>query len=394
MHVLITVVGQRTEHWTALFAALTRQPGTAITVLAADVSTRTRRELRKLADQHPNLRCEVVPHLLGEAHTGHMASVLFGPGIRRALDGRRPDVVHVIGEAAYLSTWQVLRMRHRHWPTVPVTLYAAQNVVQRFPYPFPLLERRAYARVQHIFPITPAAREVVRSKGWAGPATVVPLGVDTERFRPAPTPWRTGGFTAGFVGRLEPHKGVRDLLRAAELADCGLVVVGEGSLTPDVRHAAMRRPGRIRLHGWVDHHELPGLLRTMDVLVLPSVEVVQRNLVRWIGIPLREQFGRVLVEAMACGVPVIGSDVGEIPYVIGPAGLTYPAGDVAALADRLRQLRADPHLAARLAGDGTLRVTRRFDWNLVAETMCGVWRQLIGRIAPTVEPADREALTS
>ncbi|MGC4757797.1 glycosyltransferase family 4 protein [Micromonospora trifolii] len=376
MHVLTTVVGKRTEHWTDLFDALCEQPDVTLTVLAADVSPATRRELARLARRHHRLRYYVVPHLLGESLTGHMASVLFRLPGQHDVTTARPDILHVIGEAAYLTTWQALRLRQRCWAGVPTTLYAAQNVVTRFPVPFPRIERQSYLSVDHAFPITPAALNVLRIKGYRGPATIVPLGVDTRMFRPLPADPAARPFTVGFVGRFEPHKGVVDLLRAAELIDCDVSLVGDGSLGDDIARAAARRPGRVHRHGWAGHAELPTLLNEMDVLAMPSVEVVQRNTLPWIGIPLREQFGRVLVEAMACGVPVVGSDVGEIPYVVGDAGLVFPAGDVSALAARLARLRDDPALAGQLANRGLARAGAEFGWDRIAETLCTTWRGL------------------
>ncbi|ASW54806.1 glycosyltransferase family 4 protein [Plantactinospora sp. KBS50] len=395
MHVLITVVGARSEHWTDLFDVLCERPGLRLTVLAADVSPTTGRELARLGRRHPDFRAEVLPHRLGERLTGHMASVMF------RLDGRSgppvaspPDIVHVIGEAAYLSTWQVLRSRRRHWPRAATTLYAAQNVVTRFPMPFPLLERRAYRAVDMILPITPAARQVLRAKGYRGATTIVPLGVDTRTFRPdagadadadagvgvgvgvgagAGTP---GRFTVGFVGRFEPHKGIPDLLRAAELADCDVLLVGDGSLAAEIDRAARSRPGRIRRYGWTGHADLPALLGRADALALPAREITQRNVLPWVGIPLREQFGRVLVEAMACGLPVLGSDVGEIPYVIGDAGLTFPAGDVSAFAERLTRVRDQPSTARQLAANGLRRVAGEFAWERIADQLCDIWQRL------------------
>lgn len=169
MHVMISVVGKRTEHWISLFAALAARPDVSFTILAADVSDTTRRDLDRLSQRWSRLRCHVVPHRWSEDRTGHMASVLFPRDSLRALArDQPPDVIHVIGEAAYLSTWQILRLRRRYWPDVPVTLYAAQNVVIRFPLPFPLIERYAYRAVDHIFPITPAALNVLRVKGYRG----------------------------------------------------------------------------------------------------------------------------------------------------------------------------------------------------------------------------------
>jgi glycosyltransferase involved in cell wall biosynthesis len=377
VRVLITAVGHRTEHWTDYFEILAAQPGVELTLLLADVSPQTELVLGGSGDGGPGLDCHVVPHLAGEARTGHMASIMFQPGALRHLPLRRPDVIHIIGEASYLSTWQVLRWSRRRWPAVPVSLYAAQNVVIRFPPPFGWLERRAYESVTHAVPITPAALEVLRTKGFAGPATIVPLGVDTRRFTPVRQPRPDNGrFTVGFVGRLEPHKGVQDLLTATERLDTDLLVVGRGSLTPLVAAAAARRPGRIRLVDWADHDQLPALLRQMSVLALPSAEIVQRNVVPWVGIPLREQFGRVLVEAMGCGVPVIGSDVGEIGHVIGGAGLTYPAGDVPALSRAIAAVRDDPSLARQFGAAGVARARGDFSWDHVAMTMCEIWRHL------------------
>ncbi|WFE53755.1 glycosyltransferase [Micromonospora sp. WMMD1155] len=386
MHVLITVVGKRTEHWTDLFDVLCEQPDVTLTVLAADVSPVTRRELARLTGRHRRLRYHVVPHLLGESLTGHMASVLFRLPGHHDVTNARPDILHVIGEAAYLTTWQALRLRQRCWAGVPTTLYAAQNVVTRFPVPFPRIERQSYLSVDHAFPITPEALKVLRVKGYRGPATIVPLGVDTRVFRPLTTDAAMRPFTVGFVGRFEPHKGVADLLRAAELIDCDVSLVGDGSLNGEIERAAARRPGRVHRHGWAGHAELPLLLNRMDVLAMPSVEVVQRNTLPWIGIPLREQFGRVLVEAMACGVPVVGSDVGEIPHVVGDAGLVFPAGDVPALAARLARLRDDPSLAGRLANQGLRRADAEFDWRRIAGTLCATWRGLQSPTRPFRTP--------
>ncbi|MER7167441.1 glycosyltransferase family 4 protein [Micromonospora sp. NPDC000207] len=388
MHVLTTVVGSRTEHWCDLFDVLCERPGLRLTVLAADVSPATRRDFDRLSRRHPHFHPRVVAHRIGEGRSGHMASVMFRRLGSAELPGEPPDVVHLIGEAAYLSTWQVLRRCRRRWPGVPTTLYAAQNVVTRFPMPFPLLEQAAYRAVDVILPITPTARDVLRAKGYRGDTRIVPLGVDTRRFRPPADAGRSGRFTVGFVGRFEPHKGVLELLRAAEIADCDVLLVGDGSLTPDVDRAARRRPGRIRRHAWVGHDDLPALLGGMNALALPSVEVVQRNVLPWVGVPLREQFGRVLVEAMACGVPVVASDVGEIPYVVGDAGLIFGAGDVAALADRLVRLRDEPGLADDLSARGLHRVDTEFTWERVADQLCEVWGALSTHGAPTGPLAD------
>ncbi|HZC28117.1 MAG TPA: glycosyltransferase family 4 protein, partial [Gaiellaceae bacterium] len=330
MRALVVVVGKRTEHWEGFFDALSRRPDVELVVQAADVSDLARTRLRELARERENFAFRACPHVVGEELTGHMASVLFRPDAWRRLRETRPDVVHIIGEAAYLATYQALRARNRFWPTAPVTLYAAQNVLTRFPFPFPAIERYAYRHVSLALPITPAALHVLRAKGYAGPAKVVPLGADLERFRPHREP-PSGPFTVGFVGRLEPWKGIADLLDARDRLGCRLLVVGDGSLRTWLEAEAARRGGAIDIVPWASHDELPHLLARMHALAFPSREIVQRNVLPWIKVPLREQFGRVLVEAMASGVPTVSYRVGEIPHVVGDAGLVVD-GDPSALA--------------------------------------------------------------
>ena len=114
--------------------------------------------------------------------------------------------------------------------------------------------------------------------------------------------------------------------------------------------------------------EIPAVYHSLDVLVLPS-----RRTARW-----QEQFGRVLTEAMACAVAVIGAESGAIPGVIGGAGLLFPEGDVAALTEQLRRLRADERWRAELGERGRQRVAEHFTQEIVARKLVAVYRELLG----------------
>jgi glycosyltransferase involved in cell wall biosynthesis len=101
---------------------------------------------------------------------------------------------------------------------------------------------------------------------------------------------------------------------------------------------------------------MPNFLRAMDVLCAPS-----RTTARW-----KEQFGRMLIEAMACGVPVVASDSGEIPYVVQDAGMVIPEMDLAQWTESLDRLIADSSLRAQLAARGLVRARSEFSWPIVA----------------------------
>jgi glycosyltransferase involved in cell wall biosynthesis len=112
---------------------------------------------------------------------------------------------------------------------------------------------------------------------------------------------------------------------------------------------------------------MPDFYRSVDVLVLPS-----RTTPRW-----KEQFGRVLVEAMACETPVIGSDSGEIPYVIGRDGLIFPEDDIDALAAHLRSLQEDAALRRELGRRGRQRVLANYTQARIARATAEVYRQML-----------------
>jgi glycosyltransferase involved in cell wall biosynthesis len=116
------------------------------------------------------------------------------------------------------------------------------------------------------------------------------------------------------------------------------------------------------------YEDVPGFLKSLDILVLPSVTIPPLH---------REQFGRVLVEAMAAGVPVIGSNSGAIPEVIADAGLVVAERDPLALAAAIDQLLRDPTLRHRLAERGRQRVRSRFAWAVVAEQTAALFRSAV-----------------
>jgi glycosyltransferase involved in cell wall biosynthesis len=294
----------------------------------------------------------------------------YYPRLGRLIEQVRPDLVHIDEEPYNLATWHALRLARRFGART--LFFSWQNLLRRYPWPFSRFEREVLRTADGAIAGNQEARAVWRAKGFAGPIAVIPqFGIDLDVFRPVERPSAPGRpFTAGYAGRLVRDKGVDILLKAAaQLPDIHLRIVGGGpELAPLQRLAGeIGLAGRVAWLPLVPSEQMPAELAEMDVLVLPS-----RTRPNW-----KEQFGRVLIEAMACGVPVIGADSGEIPNVIGEAGWLFPEEDAAALAGALRRLWQQPEAWARLSRLGRERVQAQYSQRRIAEETVTVYRELM-----------------
>ncbi len=300
----------------------------------------------------------------------------YYPGLGRLLARVRPDLVHLDEEPYNLATWHAQRLALRQGART--LFFSWQNLLRRYPWPFSRFEREVLCRSAAGIVGNQEAVGVWRAKGFRGPLRVIPqFGVDPELFQPDPTARAANGsqtFVVGYAGRLVHEKGVDLLLRAvAQLpADVHVRLVGAG---PEQK--ALERLGkqlglgqRLSIAPLVPSTQMPRALAGFDCLVLAS-----RSRPNW-----KEQFGRVLVEAMACGVPVVGSTCGEVPHVIADAGLVFPEEDVAALARHLRALSDDAQrtLRADLAGRGRARVLAHYTQRQVAVDTVSVYKEVMG----------------
>jgi len=295
----------------------------------------------------------------------------FFPRLGRILDQQRPDVLHFDEEPYNLATFLAGAGARRRG--IPFVFFTWQNLLRNYPPPFRWMERFVYRWSTSAIAGTESAASVLEAKGYGKRAAVIPqFGVDPEIYRP-PTRTSEPGrpFSIGFAGRLVPEKGVSLLVEAcARLSrDYRLTILGGGPAQKGIQ-ATVARLGlqaRVAMPGPLPSTKMPGWLQSLDVLVLPSLSQPS-----WI-----EQFGRILVEAMACGVAVVGSTCGELPDVIGDGGLTFPEGDIAALASMLERLAGDQGLRAELGKRGRARVLERFTGERVAADTVDVYRQML-----------------
>jgi glycosyltransferase involved in cell wall biosynthesis len=294
----------------------------------------------------------------------------YYPTLPRILREIHPDVVHIDEEPYNLATY--LGVRAAASDRIPALFFSWQNILRRYPPPFSLMERAVYRRVVHGLAGSEDGASVLRRKGFARPITVVPqFGVDPDVFSPGAR-GPDSAFTIGFLNRLTPAKAPMLMLKAFSMlpSDCRLYIVGDGPLRSRLE-AEIVRGGfsrRVTLRPRIPSVMMPDLIRKLDVIALPSITTNS-----W-----KEQFGRVLIEGMACAVPVVGSDSGEIPNVVGDAGLVVPEGDVVSLAGALRRLYESVNLRQTLGERGRERVLSRYTHARIARLTSEAYQRVCG----------------
>jgi glycosyltransferase involved in cell wall biosynthesis len=308
----------------------------------------------------------------------------FYPTFGRLVDGLRPCVVHIDEEAYNLASFLALRAARRCG--AHAAFFSWQNLLRAYPPPFRWWEASVYRAADGAIAGSWSAEAVLRAKGFAGPVWVVPqFGVDEERFRPGPERPAGAPLRLGYVGRLVAAKGVDLLIDAVAGLDTAwsLAIVGDGpAREPLARQARdLGASDRIRFEAWLPGTAMPGFYRTLDVLVLPS-----RSTPAWV-----EQFGRVLIEAMATEVACVGSTSGEIPRVIGDGGMVFAEGDSADLRRCLARLAFDEALRRSLGQAGRRRVLDHFTMERVATDTVAVYRALAAAGAPDPGRGHRQA---
>jgi glycosyltransferase involved in cell wall biosynthesis len=270
------------------------------------------------------------------------------------------DIVHAWEEPYIYAGYQIARALRDN--PARFVFRTAQNLVKRYPPPFSYFERKTLHRMQAWIAGGSLVFETRLQHGYPKDrGRVLSLAVDLTAFHPLLEGQRRQileelGIQSpviGFLGRLSAGKGLDVLMQALEMLPTAqpwtLLLLGSGPYKSKIEAWA-------RSHGWQDrvriklvkHEEAPRHVAIMDMLVAPS-----QTTPGW-----REQFGRMIVEAFASGVPVIGSDSGEIPFVIADAGRVVPEQDPAAWAEAIYELLQSLETRRTLAQRGLERANK------------------------------------
>jgi glycosyltransferase involved in cell wall biosynthesis len=325
--------------------------------------------------------CTFIP--LPALWTGNEVKYFYLPlQLMRVLKSCKPDVIHVEQGVCALSYLQViffaklLRVKARFifftWINWEVKRSLSHRLIwQRVEHLNAYFSNGALAGNQK-------AKEILQKNGFNKPITVLPqLGVDTKIFYPQVETNSACEQKILYVGRIIVEKGIFLLLNAfatlsKQFPEWHLIFVGKG---PDLEKLKqeikdLNLEDIVKVFDPVAHEQIAPLLRSADILVLPSYDTDE-----W-----KEQFGHVLIEAMACKVPVLGSTGGEIPHVIADAGLVFEQKNEADLREKLGLLMQDNGLPKLLGEKGYKRVMKLYSHEAIARATIKVWDSMMNVI--------------
>ena len=306
--------------------------------------------------------------------TKHVHVMAFDFRLREILR-RGWDMVHIFQDPYIFAGWQPA-----YWTPkpVPVVFFANQNITKRYPPPFSWMERYCVNRCAGWIGCGETVIEALTRKGYGEkPHRLIGYGVDVETFRPdkerrertrQQLGWDDSVPVISFLGRLTSEKGI-DLLTSV-LGQLRLpwraLFIGSGPMQKNLEEWGKKFPGRVRIVG-VTHDEVPAYLNAADILCAPS-----QTMANW-----REQFGRMIIEGFASGLAVVGSDSGEIPHVIGDAGIVVGERDQPSWVRTLERLIDNKSLRAELSERGRIRAEEQFAWPVIARRHLEFFERLI-----------------
>ena len=343
----------------------------------------------KIIESQPKIaeNFRVIP--ISNFSQNNQALLTFGTDIITIFQKFRPDIIQVeqgsksLAYAQFITLNRLLNLRAKN------VFFTWWNLPYTPKFPISWLEAYNLKNTDGLIAGNQDGVDVLKERGYRGKYTVLPqLGVDEVLFSPGKQPdlarslgIESDEFVIGFVGRFVEEKGILTLIKAVSklTGKWKLLLLGRGILKDKIVSEATAAgiSDRLMIVESVPHDQVVNYLNLMNTLVLPSETTYQVKTLTAVG--WKEQFGHVLIEAMACQVPVIGSDSGEIPFVIADTGLIFPEKDGEALAKSIQTLLDNPSFAQELGQRGYQRVMTNYTNKALAQKQLDFYQQLLPR---------------
>lgn len=300
--------------------------------------------------------------------------------LRRVIRDTQPAIIHVLDEPRSHYLFQVVWSKLLVSPRSRVLFYGFENRRSRLTFKSRVKWGLTWGRLAGGNAANNEVFENLRRAGFpmSRPLERIFWGIPTEIFRPmgdCGAQKKELGLDCehivGFVGRLIPEKGLSLLLASLQRLPSNVhcVVIGSGPMRAELELWGSL-PGlkdRVHLYDVMPPEQIARYMNCMDVLAVPSFSVPQ-----W-----KEQYGRVIAEAMACGVPVVGSDSGAIPEVIGSSGIVVPESNVVELARALARIISEPGVRAELGERSLRRAEEELSVDAMARRLAAFYERVL-----------------
>ena len=359
------------------FKALSKFEDIELTVVGPEYWVEGYRKIHMEKSPEETYKLITLPTFSWRLPWGTMKNVTYRyRDLDKVIEEVKPDIFDVLEEPYSLVTAHTLRLKERLCPNAKFIFYSAQNIKKRYPLPFRSAEKYVFNKSDFSFPVSVGVKDILSQKKFSKGMEVIPWGVDPEIFKRLQVTelkkeLKLRRFTVGYAGRLVKEKGIIELMRAvAGLEDdTSLLIIGRGPLEKKIRSLSRRlnMKDRVVIKGGCKREEMPRYLSAMDLLVVPS-----RTTKKW-----KEQFGRIIIEAWGCLVPVIGSSSGHIPELIGQAGLIFEEDDVLEMRHKIKQVKKNIRLRLQLIERGKVQVRDNYTWEKVAGKIHDVYQKLL-----------------
>jgi len=310
----------------------------------------------------------------------HNSVRIYSFGLLKILKNFKPDIIFVNNEPWSLTAFEVVLFRKILRLKSKLIIYTCENQIRQYPFPFNMIDKYVLKNTNLVLTITlNEGKAVLRKyKKFYGDVEYLPLSVDTQlfvrkkdiNFKKSLLGMDENEFVIGYVGRLVYEKGIHLIFYAVKDFDFNykVLVIGSGPYKKNLETIAKKLgiDKKVIFLEWIRYNQLPNYYNCMDVLVLPSLTTPN-----W-----KEQFGRVLIEAMSCEVAVIGSSSGEIPIVIGESVLVFKEGNVNDLKEKLIFLFKNCEMKERFEKKGRKRILENFDRELLNKKTYQIYKSL------------------
>lgn len=307
----------------------------------------------------------------------------FYPELWKVMLEFKPDIIDIIEEPySFITTYTIL-LKTLLCPNSKICFFSAQNIIKKFPFIFDIFEKYVFRSADLAFPVSNEVLDVLKSKGYKRKAVVLPLGINRTRYFQdnelkknkdlllKGNPNIKDTFVVGFMGRLVEEKGIYDLLKALLLIkdiNWSCCIIGRGPERDNIVNFCSENNITDRMIlTECSFEQVPQYLNCIDLMVMPS-----KTVPHW-----KEQFGRVVIESWSCGVPVIGSDSGEISEVIGNDEYIFEDGNIEQLASLVKKIYSSKELYCKMLKQGQERLNKYFTWKKIAKKTYNAYKNIV-----------------